>query len=68
MKYIWKALKMLKVNINLSKFLFLWKLNCQVKSTASDTCLTSDPTPTVAEVNSYLLHQPKLKLFDVMIS
>ena len=62
MKYIWKALKMLKVNINLSKFLFLWKLNCQVKSTASDTRLTSDPTPTAAEVNrkGYFLYEFEL--------
>ena len=61
---------MLKVNTNLSKFLFLWKLNCQVKSSASDTRLTSDPTPTAAEVNrkGYFLYQFELELFHLKIS
>ena len=33
------------------------ELNRQVKSTASDTPLSSDPTPSGAKVNGYLLYQ-----------
>ena len=62
---------MMKVNIYLALFLFLQKLNCQVKSTlASDTLLASDPTPTAAKVNrkGYFFHQFKLQLFHLKIS
>ena len=60
----------MKVNIYLARFLFLQELNCQVKSTASDTLLASDPTPTAAKVNrkGYFFHQFKLQLFHLKIS
>ena len=61
---------MMKVNIYLARFLFLQKLNCQVQSTASDTLLASDPTPTAAKVNrkGYFFYQFKLQLFYLKIS